>query len=70
MLLDISTSMIQLLCFTEQVSTCHLNLVFSVLESLSISLVDSFDMTDALMHAVGSLRVHAAEHHLQCEFVI
>lgn len=26
-------------------------------------------MTDALMHAAESLRVHAAEHHLQCEFV-
>lgn len=26
----------------EQASTCHLNLVFSVLESLSISLFNSF----------------------------
>lgn len=54
----------------EQILTCHLNLVLSVAESLSISLADSFDMTDALMHAVGSLRVLSAEHHLQCDSVI
>lgn len=72
MLFDISTRGLRfkVISFIKELSICHLNLILSVLESLSMSLVDPFTWQMPSCTLSSTEGCTAAERHLRCEFVI